>query len=66
MCNPPFYSSAEDIDRSAAGKEADPFSVSFQYLRCGELLMRVVGVYGREFGDDYGGWRGHVRWEDGE
>lgn len=29
MCNPPFYSSAEDVDASLATKELEPFAVSF-------------------------------------
>lgn len=27
MCNPPFYKSKEDIERSAEGKEFDPHAV---------------------------------------
>jgi 23S rRNA A1618 N6-methylase RlmF len=48
MCNPPFYSSSEDIARSAEGKEYIPHGVRPSPLRPQDPIddLWCVGVYG--------------------
>ena len=64
MCNPPFYSSKEDIQQSAESKEFDPHAVRLvpRIVLCIILMEALIGMYWRRRGDDNRRGRGRLCW----
>jgi hypothetical protein len=64
MCNPPFYSSAEDVQKSAESKEFDPHAVRLVlHIKPFMILMNIIiGMYWCGRGDDNRRGRGRFCW----
>ena len=60
MCNPPFYSSYEDIAHSAEAKDFDPHGVNMFCSQPLPLLLTTPSISGMYWvgGGDDNSWRG--------
>lgn len=65
MCNPPFYTSLEDIARSAEGKELPPSAVRLQEYYVYQRSEVTPGLYWRRDGNDHRGRRIRICVQDG-